>query len=156
MKQLFAALFCFALCTAPSLADDGGKPKRSPVEATCNDGGQKVQPGNSHTNTAGVKLTNAVNSGGNGTLTPKGGKTTCESTAQTKTGFKGGISGLKTGDTANLASSNTVVVTGSGGSVNISGGSTVTVTVTGNGYVNVNANGVTVAQFGPSTATYST
>ena len=68
---------------------------------------------------------------GNATIDPKDGNANSATTVDTNTGFEGDISGLDGNDTVDLSSSNTVNVSGTGGSVEVSGGSTVNVSNTG-------------------------
>ncbi len=89
---------------------------------------KKVKKGKSYTNGDEVTVTNDEDSNGDITIDPAGGdknsKTTCKST----TNFVGSISGIDGNDVVMLSSSNTASVSGVGGSISLSGGSSVTIT----------------------------
>ena len=91
----------------------------------------KVPPGKSHTNTDGVTISNAEGSNGTGYINPKVGLENAETTVRTGTGFEGKVTGVDSNDEVDLGSSNDATVEGTGGTVVLSGGSTVTVKNTG-------------------------
>lgn len=105
-----------------------------PYEPTGGDtiakGKKKVKPGESHKNEDGVELTNDEDSGGNATIDPEHGDDRSSTTVDTKTGFEGTVTGVDANDVVDLGSSNTASVSGTGGTVVMSGGSNVTVTNT--------------------------
>lgn len=102
---------------------------------------QKVKPGNSHCNSDGVCVANGEESRGDAIIDPKEGSESSITEVDTKSGFEGEISGLDSNDIVNLGSSNTCGVTGTGGTVTCSGGSTVGVTnVGGDGATNMTVN----------------
>lgn len=101
----------------------------------------KVKPGESYTNNDGVTVDNDDASGGNATIDPANGSGNSSTQVNTKTSFEGDISGLDSNDTVNLGSSNTANVSGTGGTVNVSGGSAISVSntsVAGGGNMTVN------------------
>lgn len=153
MRNLLLLFALCMLCGMPARSQQQVTTPQPHTEGTnpCGGGAAKTKPGESVSNNDGVTLSNDAQSNGDASLDPKGGTASCNSTARTKTGFKGTIDGLDTGDSAILASSNTATVTGTGGYVSVSGGSVVTVScVSAPG-----ATAMTVGLPGGSTATVS-
>lgn len=91
----------------------------------------KVKPGEVHTNSDGVTVSNSDASSGNAYVTPKTGTENAKSTIRTETGFNGEITGIDNNDNVDLSSSAEAAVEGSGGRVKVGGGSTVKVSNTG-------------------------
>lgn len=135
-----------------------------PAEATQVEypGAGKVRPGNCGTNGDDVTVCNDEGSGGNASLDPREdqGQEGDETTVRTDTGFDGDIEGMDSNDTAYLGSSNSASVSGTGGVVSVSGGSSVTVTNTGtqpgNQTTVILPSGNTVTVPGGSTVTINT
>jgi len=87
----------------------------------------KVKAGESHTNEAGVTLTNDKNSRGNATIDPKKDNANGKTAIDTRTGFKGSVSGATADTTIDFASSNEATVSGQGCRVKVSGNCTITI-----------------------------
>jgi len=136
-----------------SFAQGGGAGSSSPSAKA-----EVVKPGNSGTN-GDTDVNNDANSQGNASITPKGEWPDSTSTeVKTKSGFKGTIGGIETGDAANLGPNNTATVYTNGGNVSVGGGSTVTIDNT-NGTASVTAtlpSGATVTVPGGSMAIINT
>tara|TARA_R110002096_G_C14661938_1_gene728385 strand:- start:4101 stop:4619 length:519 start_codon:yes stop_codon:yes gene_type:complete len=90
----------------------------------------RVKKGEKHENEDGVKITNEDDSGANADINPKTGDKDSDTKVKTGTGFEGQVDGIDDGDEVDLGSSSEAEVSGTGGEVSVSGGSTVKVTNT--------------------------
>lgn len=137
---LLLGLIAFLVQPTPSAAQGTSAERATGSEVTNGEtgpcsGAEKIEPGEpTATNPDGVGVTNAAGSSGNANMNPASGCGGAGATTavNTQTGFEGSITGLDANDTANLGSSNEATVSGNGGNVVLSGGSTVTVS-NGNG-----------------------
>lgn len=145
MKTLLLATFLLFVPATNALAgpvidEEVGPPDTLPDKKT-------VKPGTSHCNGDSVCVTNTSPGTQDATITPATGDATSDTTVATDTKFTGSVTGLDSTDTVNLGSSNTTSISGTGGTVNAQGGSTITVTNsadTGGAPINVNLPGVLV------------
>jgi len=112
------------------LASHDGKPEHKPDGQDSAGSPHRVKRGETHTNEDGVTVTNNEDSSGNAEIDPKKGTGNSSTEVDTKTGFEGKIAGIDSNDEVDLASSNDVEVEGTGGTVTVSGGSTVKITNT--------------------------
>ena len=155
MKTLTGLLLLVsALLFVPPLAHAGGNnligtlPDKAQLDTAPGGTSTKVKPGESKCNGDGVCVDNKSKRK-KITMTPGEGKgdASSETTVNTPTGADSDISGIDGNDTVTLGSSNTGNISGTGGTVNVSGGSTVTVTCdpgTGSTPITVNVSGTTI------------
>jgi hypothetical protein len=149
---LLATIALSFAVTATAVADQKKKPANPPEEIEPAGTKEKVKPGEAHTNNDGVTVDNDSDSTGNATIDPKDGSGNSQTDVDTQTGFEGDISGIDNNDTVDLGSSNDVNVSGTGGNVSASGGSTVNVSNTGpvgGGNINVTLPSGTTINVGP-------
>jgi hypothetical protein len=133
-----AAMLCSPLMLHAQLTPGGND--IGSIPAAAQKGTKKtIHPGDCHTNGDGVKVCNGEASSGNATIDPKDGDEASATTVDTKSGFQGKIEGTDSNDTVNLGSGNKATVSGSGSTINVSGGSTITVqNAAGGGDMTVN------------------
>lgn len=86
-------------------------------------GGEKVKPGETHTNGDDLTVSTEADSKGKATVYPKEGDERDVSTVNTSSGWHGEISGLDSNDTVNLGSSSDATISGTGGAVIMGSGS---------------------------------
>ena len=128
MKNLIFLMSLVAFCTSVtsvSYAQGTGRPDE---EVAPGDGKTKVKPGDTHCNSDDVCVVNNKGSGANAYIDPSKGNGNSKTRVNTQTSFEGSVDGIDSNDTVNFGSGNTASVTGNGGTVNVSGGSTITAT----------------------------
>lgn len=143
--KIFATLSILSLVVASTFAaaqQAAAPPNGDPIRSTATaPAKQRVRPGQQHTNADGVHVVNRSTSNGDAWVDPAQGGATGSTTVDTRTGFDGEIEDIDSNDTVNMGSSATGEVKGDGGTINLSGGSSVRVTNTapaGGGDITVN------------------
>ncbi len=101
------------------------EPQRA--EAALSTPSTKVKPGECYTNEDQVTACTDKESKRSAEITPSKGSTKSKTTVTSKTSWDGTVDGIDANDRVSLGSNNTATITGSGGSVKVSGSSTVTV-----------------------------
>ena len=101
------------------------EPQRA--EAALSTPSTKVKPGECYTNEDGVTACTGKESKRSAEITPSKGSTKSKTTVTSRTNWDGTVDGIDANDRVLLSSSNNATITGSGGSVKVSGNSTVTV-----------------------------
>jgi len=119
----------------------------------------KVSAGECFSNSDGVELCNNEDSSGAAWIDPEEGTNASHTEVTSLSGFEGTVNGLDGNDVVDLGSSNDVDISGTGGTVNAQGGSTLKVTNNGGVgatmTINLN-NGSTIQVSGGSSVTINT